>query len=110
MDVLYSIIGNGQSIEKSSLYMAMIMKMLWNCYVDMVLQFYIISGNKGEGVYAAAAYRKQQQEGTEGVGEVQKGKAQKAKREVGGEKIDTYTKRKFYETKAREEGYDKTRN
>ncbi len=43
MDVLYSINGNGKLIRKSSLYMVMIMKMLWNGYVDMLLQFYVVS-------------------------------------------------------------------
>eukprot|EP01084_Bolivina_argentea_P097690 175612_1 len=39
-DVLCFIIGNGKPIGKSSLYMAMIIKMLWNGYVEMLLQFY----------------------------------------------------------------------
>ncbi len=42
-DVLCFIIGNGKPIGKSSLYMAMIIKMLWNGYVEMLLQFYMES-------------------------------------------------------------------
>eukprot|EP01084_Bolivina_argentea_P097693 175617_1 len=56
-DVLCFIIGNGKPIGKSSLYMAMIIKMLWNG-VEMLLQFYMESVIMlWSGGYDGSSYR-----------------------------------------------------
>ncbi len=43
MDVLYSINGNGKTIGKSSLYLAMTKKILRNGYIKILLLFHMVS-------------------------------------------------------------------
>ncbi len=127
MDVLYSIIGNGKIIVKSSLHMTMIMNMLWNGYVETFLQFYMVSVfmwwrfisltlmlncyhiiyTKNKSItettetYGAATYRK----GQHGKGEV--GQQQKDIRQVGEGKAETYNRANLCETKVVKETYEK---
>ncbi len=43
MDVLYAINGNEKTNGKSSMYMTIIIKMLWNGYMEMLQQFQLVS-------------------------------------------------------------------
>eukprot|EP01083_Nonionella_stella_P298215 1012472_1 len=128
MDVLYFIIGNGKTIRKSSLYMAMIMQMFWNGYVEMLLQFHMvfvvmlwrfmplpvmlkcyhhiyiyikdksITRNKTKATY-----------GKEEVCVRQEAKAQKGKREVAERKPETYSKGNICAAKMGEGVYEITK-
>ncbi len=132
MDVLCLIIGNGKTIGKASLYMAMIMEMLWNGYMEMLLQFHMVSvvvveqvylfacyaqllsyhiyiknknitGNGTRETYGAATYRKEQQD------KAQVGQRQKDIRQVGEGKRGTYSKGNLCEKKVGKGTYEKTK-
>eukprot|EP01084_Bolivina_argentea_P097695 175619_1 len=108
-------------IGKSSFYMAMIMKMLWNGNVEILLQFHIkvlsyiyikdksITCNKTKATYSTTTCGKDKQ-GKGAVAKRQKAKAQQRTKEIGKGaygKTEKNNKRKgkYMKTKDKDEGH-----